>query len=53
MAQIERDLPILTREEIEAAIQYSLNHRTEIEQDRRRSRERYEANASKPWRQPV
>jgi uncharacterized protein (DUF433 family) len=53
VAQIERDLPILTREEIEAAIQYSLNHRTEIEQDRRRSRERYEANASRPWRQPV
>jgi uncharacterized protein (DUF433 family) len=53
VAEIERDLPILTREEIEAAIQYYLNHRAEIEQDLRRSRELYEANAPKPELQPV
>lgn len=32
-------------EEIEAAIQYFLNHRAEIEQDMRRSRDLYEAIA--------
>lgn len=48
LTEIERDLPILTREEIEAAIQYYLNHRAEIEQDLRRSRELYETNAPKP-----
>lgn len=46
--EIQRDLPILTREEIEAAIQYYLNHRAEIEQDLRQSRELYETNAPKP-----
>lgn len=44
---IARDLPVLTREEIEAAIQYYLNHRLEIENSLRRSRELYEANAPK------
>lgn len=53
MIEIERDLPILTREEIEAAIQYYFNHRAEIEQDLRRSRDLYEANAPKPEIMPV
>lgn len=48
VAEIERDLPILTRAEIEAAIQFYLNHRAEIERDLQHSREIYEANASKP-----
>src|SRR5207248_11220792 len=47
VTDIQRDLPQLTREEIEAAIQYYLNHREEIEQDLRRSREIYEAHAVK------
>lgn len=42
---IQRDLPQLTREEIEAAIQYYLNHRDDVERDMRRSREIYAANA--------
>jgi uncharacterized protein (DUF433 family) len=45
VTDIQRDLPQLTRAEIEAAIQYYLNHREEIEQDLRRSREIYEAHA--------
>ncbi len=53
VAEIARDLPILMREEIEAAIQYYLNHRAEIEQDLRRSRELYEANAPKPELMPA
>jgi len=48
---IERDLNILTREEIEAAIQYYLNHREEIERHMQRSRELYEAHA--PKREPI
>lgn len=48
VTEIERDLPVLTREEIEAAIQYYLNHRAEIEQEMRNSRELYELNAPKP-----
>jgi uncharacterized protein (DUF433 family) len=48
VTEIERDLPVLTREEIEAAIQYYLNHRAEIEIDIRNSRELYETNAPKP-----
>lgn len=47
VTDLQRDLPQLTREEIEAAIQYYLNHREEIEEDMRRSRDLYEANASK------
>jgi uncharacterized protein (DUF433 family) len=47
VTDIQRDLPQLTREEIEAAIHYYLNHREEIEQDLRRSREIYEAHADK------
>lgn len=53
VTEIERDLPILKREEIEAAIQYYLNHRAEIERDIRRSRELYEASAPKPEMMPV
>lgn len=45
VADIERDLNILTRDEIEAAIQYYLNHREEIKRDMQRSRELYEAHA--------
>lgn len=45
VTEIERDLTILTREEIEAAIQYYLNHREEIEQERQRSRQIHEMNA--------
>jgi uncharacterized protein (DUF433 family) len=45
VTDIQRDLPQLTREEIEAAIQYYLNHRADIERDLRRSREIYESNA--------
>ena len=41
---IEADLQILTRDEIEAAIQYYLNHRAEIEQDIQRTRDIYEAH---------
>ncbi len=53
VTEIERDLPILTREEVEAAIQYYLNHRAEIEQDLRRNRELYETNAPKPEMAPI
>ena len=48
MTEIERDVSLLTREEIEAAIQNSLNHREEIERDRQRSRALYEMHAPKP-----
>lgn len=48
VAEIERDLQVLTRAEIEAAIQYYLNHRADIERDLQRSRDLYEANAPKP-----
>ena len=47
VTEIERDLDLLTRVEIEAAIQYYLNHRPEIERDLRRSRELYEKHAPK------
>jgi len=47
VTDIQRDLPQLLREEIEAAIQYYLNHREEMERDLRRSREIYAAHAPK------
>lgn len=47
VTDIQRDLPQLIREEIEAAIQYYLNHREEIERDLLRSREIYSAHAGK------
>jgi uncharacterized protein (DUF433 family) len=45
VTEIVCDLSLLTRHEIEAAIQYYLNHRAEIEADQRRSRELYETHA--------
>ena len=51
VTEIERDVGILTRAEIEAAIQYYLNHREEIERDCQRSRALYEAHA--PTRQTL
>lgn len=47
LTDIQRDLPQLIREEIEAAIQYYLNHREEIERDMRRTQEIYAAHAPK------
>ena len=44
VADIQRDLPQLTPEQIEAAIQYYLNHREEIERDIQRSIEIFEKN---------
>ncbi len=48
VTDIQRDLGILTREEIEAALQYYLNHREEIERDMERSRAIYDAHAPAP-----
>ena len=45
--EIQEDLPQLAWLEIEAAIQYYLNHRQEIEQEIRLSREIHEAHAPK------
>jgi len=45
VTEIERDLDLLTRSEIEAAIQYYLNHREEVERDIRHSQELYEKHA--------
>jgi uncharacterized protein (DUF433 family) len=45
VTDIQRDLPQLLREEIEAAIQYYLNHREDIERDLRRNQEIYAARA--------
>jgi uncharacterized protein (DUF433 family) len=47
VTDIQRDLPQLLREDIEAAIQYYLNHREEIERDLRHSREIYAAHTPK------
>src|SRR5881296_36693 len=51
VTDIQRDLPQLTREEIEAAIQFYLNHREDIERDMQRSRAIYAANA--PEQEPI
>ena len=48
VTEIEADLQVLTRAEIEAAIQYYLNHRVEIERDLQRSRALYETHAPQP-----
>jgi uncharacterized protein (DUF433 family) len=48
VTEIESDLQVLTRAEIEAAIQYYLNHRTEIEYDLQQSRALYETHAPQP-----
>ncbi len=53
LTDMQRDLPQLTREEIEAAIQYYLNHREDIERDMRRSRAIYVANAPAPEAVPT
>ncbi|HEU0179873.1 MAG TPA: DUF433 domain-containing protein [Blastocatellia bacterium] len=53
VTEVEQDLPILKREEIESAIQYYLNHRAEIERDLRHSRELYETVAPKPEMMPI
>ena len=53
VTDIQRDLHLLTREEIEAAIQYYLNHREEIERGLQRSRELYEEHAPKRETMPV
>lgn len=47
VTDIERDVNVLTREEVVAAIQYYLNHREEIERNIQRSRELYETHAPK------
>lgn len=47
VTDIQRDLPQLIREEIEAAIQFYLNHREEIEADIRRSQAIYQAHTNK------
>jgi uncharacterized protein (DUF433 family) len=44
VAEIQRDLPQLTVEQIEAAIQYYLNHREEIEQEIQESIDVFEYN---------
>jgi uncharacterized protein (DUF433 family) len=44
VADIQRDLPQLTPEQIEAAIQYYLNHREEIEREIQESIDIYEYN---------
>ena len=53
VVDILEDLPQLTWGQIEAAIQYYLNHRDEIEADIRRSEEIYEANVRRQERIPA
>jgi len=48
---IENDLKILTRDEIEGALRYYLNHREEIEEGLKHSRDLYELQA--PEREAV
>lgn len=45
--EIQKELPFLTKEEIEAAIQYYLNHRKEIDREREESERMYEKSAPK------
>lgn len=45
VTEIEHDLNIVTRAQIEAALQYYLNHRGETEHDLQHSRELYESHA--------
>jgi uncharacterized protein (DUF433 family) len=47
VGEIQREFPFLTREEIEAAIQYYLNHKEEIDRDREESERMYRENAPK------
>jgi uncharacterized protein (DUF433 family) len=53
VTEIESDLNVLTRAEIEAAIQYYLNQRAEIERDMQRSRALYTTHAPQPEWQSV
>ena len=53
VTEIEHDLNILTRAEIEAAIQHYLNHRDEIERELHRSRELYEKHAPRRDKVPA
>jgi len=46
LTDIQKDLSILTREEIEAAIQYYRNHREEIDNVIQRSRDVYETHSA-------
>jgi uncharacterized protein (DUF433 family) len=50
VAEIQRDLPQLTPEQIEAAIQYYLNHREEIEREIQESIDIFEANLQRQER---
>lgn len=53
VADIRRDLPQLAPEQIEAAIQYYLNHREEIDRDIQQSIEIYEENVRRQERTGV
>jgi uncharacterized protein (DUF433 family) len=50
VADIQRDLPQLTPEQIEAAIQYYLNHREEIEREIQESIDIFESNLQRQER---
>jgi uncharacterized protein (DUF433 family) len=50
VADIQRDLPQLTPEQIEAAIQYYLNHREEIEREIQESNDIFEYNLQRQER---
>ena len=47
VGEIQREFPFLTKEEIEAAIQYYLNHKEEIDREREESERMYRENAPK------
>ena len=47
VGEIQKEFPFLTREEIEAAIRYYLNHKEEIDRDREESERMYREKAPK------
>ena len=47
VGEIQKEFPFLTREEIEAAIRYYLNHKEEIDREREESERMYRENAPK------
>ena len=47
VGEIQKEFPFLTREEIEAAIRYYLNHKGEIDREREESERMYWENAPK------
>jgi len=47
VSEIQKDLPLLTRDEIEAAIQYYLNHRDESRREMAESVEIYDSHTSR------